>query len=366
MALRYALACYTGICALGLVVALASDESAWPSFYEQGEATAPTQSILDELREYESSWWRKQSEEGFGQSYSFVMRWGCSQRCGCLEANRFVRVVDGRVQSVETSQLNDASQLARCGGDGDGGAEVAQYKSIDELYALVIEWVESGIDEQDFLIIALRLHADYFFPMSVKLSEDSVYIAFDIICFAPGMAEEEEEEEVCQLDTGTHKEEDMASTFWISGNAQRWLGWSMVLLIVMACSLGYCINWLKKKKSKKIDAWREREEQEREERLAQEKARQHSQHSQHSQHRHKQQGKRYKSRSKDRAKDRHRHKDSRRQPPLDMDMDIDMDMDMDMDMDIAHDREHSEESADGVLEEHEEEQQRLNGGRHQH
>ena len=243
-----------------LLVALASEESShsWPSFYDQGEATAPTQSILEELREYESSWRVKQSEEGFGRNYSFTMSWGCSPcPSRCLEANRFVRVFDGEVQSVETSQLNDASQLAGCGSEE---AVQEQYKSIDELYALVLEWVASGVAQPDgdFLIIALRLHPTYFFPMQVKLSQSSAFIAWDIVCFAPALAVSEEE--ACEMASSAQAQ---TASFWIDEDTQRWLGWSMVLLILMACSLGYCINWLKKKKAHKIDAWREREERER-------------------------------------------------------------------------------------------------------
>merc|ERR1719273_955517 len=109
----------------------------------------------------------------------------------------------------------------------------------------------------------------YFFPMDVKLSDHSNFIGWNINCFAPGIYDDEEH--VC-----SHLHSQQEETFWITEQMQKWIGWSMMALIFMACSLGYCINFLKKKKAAKIAAWKkaeERKEQQREERRSRKRSR---------------------------------------------------------------------------------------------
>merc|ERR1712228_957614 len=231
----------------------------WPRFYQSGESTHPTTQILNNLTFYHAKWKSLQSED-FGQTYAFTMSWDCGSQCTeCLKANKFIQVEDNSIISLQTSALNDNSKLLACDSANDT-MQISEYKSIDDLYQMVINWVQSGLassDISDYTIHELLLHKTYFFPIAVKLS-DREYIAWNIVCFEPDLANSEDD--VCDF-TVDNAEDAKQQKFWINEKMQAWLGWSCIFLILVACSLEYCINWLKKKKAAKIEAWRQREEE---------------------------------------------------------------------------------------------------------
>eukprot|EP00483_Globobulimina_turgida_P001728 UN01730 len=217
-----------------------NDDSPWPHFYHLGESTHPTQSILMNLTYYQAEWHRLQSSEGFGETYSLTMAWDCapSQCNRCFQANKFINVDDDVITTLTTSILNDDSKIMACQNSNTSN-DKSQYKTIDELYRNVIDFVASGLGQADYLIIELMLHRYYFFPMAVKLSQGNTYYAWDIPCFEP--LHKENEEDVCQYTSSTNTSDQW--TFWISEEMQSFIGWSMIFLILVACSLGYCINW---------------------------------------------------------------------------------------------------------------------------
>eukprot|EP01083_Nonionella_stella_P259039 884765_1 len=236
----------------------------WPHFYHLGESTHPTQSILNNLTYYQNEWRKLQTSEAFDQTYTFTMAWDCAPSlCNkCFQANKFINVDDDKILSLTTSELlNDNSKIIACQ-QLNNSNDISQYRTIDQLYEAVIKFVQDGLnapqsEKKDYLIIELMLHQYYYFPMNVKLEQGETYYAWDIPCFEPGHIENEND--VCDY-TYFAAETEKKWTFWITEEMQSFLGWSMIFLILIACSLGYCINWLKKKKSEKIEAWREKED----------------------------------------------------------------------------------------------------------
>lgn len=247
--------------------------SVFPHFYHLGESQVPTQKILNNLTYYRDEWEAIKAkglddEEAFGETYSFTFSWDCSP-CPdeCLSANKYIIVEENKIASLSISNLNDDAKREACAESTDA-TNIDDYKTIDELYDILISWVETALSSNSVLlkqyrIIELMLEREFLFPMAVRLSNGSDYIQWEIPCFEPHKVEDEYE--VCDYDSSTYESEKQW-TFWITKEMQSFLGWSMIFLILVACSLGYCINWLKKKKSEKIEAWREKEEKQREER----------------------------------------------------------------------------------------------------
>jgi len=243
-----------------------------PRFYHLGESQPPTEKILSNLTYYREQWEKiknegLEDEEAFGETYSFTFSWDCSP-CPdeCLSANKFIIVEDDAITSIEISNLNDDKKTSACL-QSDDATNTLDYKTIDELYDILISWISTALSSNSVLlkqyrIIELMLEREFLFPMAVRLSNGSDYIQWEIPCFEPHKLEDEYE--VCDYDSSTYESEKQW-TFWITKEMQSFLGWSMIFLILVACSLGYCINWLKKKKSEKIEAWREKEEKQREE-----------------------------------------------------------------------------------------------------
>eukprot|EP00485_Elphidium_margaritaceum_P013091 CAMPEP_0202694512 /NCGR_PEP_ID=MMETSP1385-20130828/8356_1 /ASSEMBLY_ACC=CAM_ASM_000861 /TAXON_ID=933848 /ORGANISM="Elphidium margaritaceum" /LENGTH=300 /DNA_ID=CAMNT_0049350375 /DNA_START=149 /DNA_END=1051 /DNA_ORIENTATION=+ len=221
----------------------------------------PTESICGNLSLYREEWDALKQSQGFDDAHSFTFSWNCAP-CpprGCLDSNKYIVVQNNAIESVAISKLNDDGKRQQCNNDLTAATNASNYQTIDKLYQITIDWCNAGINDPEYKIIALVLNREYFYPMTVKLLHSQSYIAYDISCFAPHA--HEDEDTVCDLD-----DSDQQWSFWISKEMQEFLGWSMIFLILTACSLGYCINWLKKKKSEKIEKWREKEEKQKEER----------------------------------------------------------------------------------------------------
>eukprot|EP01083_Nonionella_stella_P024023 66463_1 len=275
----------------------------WPRFYKMGESTHPTQSILNNLTYYRARWNLLQHT-----TYAYTMAWDCIPCAPCLRANKFINVVDDSITSLATSKYNDKASIAACSA-ANNNYTVDDYKTIDELYDLVIDWVTTGVqspnsERKKYLIIELMLHQEYMFPMAVKLSMDTTYIGWDIDCFEPG--EVEDEDDVCEF-TATNKKKKW--TFWITRQMQSFLGWSMIFLILVACSLGYCINCLKKKKAEKIEAWRAKEEKQVNQRREEQMEREREQSSSSGKKKGKKRRKGSKSKHRSKKGKKHRHSD---------------------------------------------------------
>ena len=176
----------------------------WPRFYQSGESTRPTTSILNNLTYYHERWQTLQSYD-FGQTYTFTMAWDCGGQCTeCLRANKFIQVEENEIISLEISALNDDSKLMACDNVNET-TQISEYKSIDELYEMVINWVQSALSSSDisvYTIHELLLHKEYYFPIAVKLS-DREYIAWNIVCFQPGLVSLEDD--VCDFTSNGEK-----------------------------------------------------------------------------------------------------------------------------------------------------------------
>lgn len=192
-----------------LINSIGTFTSSWPRFYHSGESTHPTQSILNNLTHYQQRWQSIQEQDDFDQTYTFTMSWDCAQCHDCLLANKFIHIDHDVIDSLETSALNDNSKIAACS-DVNRTQEIGAYKTIDDLYQMLIDWVSDGLDNGEYLIIELMLHRDYYFPIAVKLSQLDGYMAWNIICFEPGYIDSEDE--VCQFTTGSNENEQKVSS----------------------------------------------------------------------------------------------------------------------------------------------------------
>lgn len=191
-----------------------SNLSSWPSFYT-GQSSHPTQSILSSLLEYQDKWHHIQMSEDFDRTYTFTMAWEYStiSTDPCYQANQFIHVDDDEVVSVTTSVENDPVAIASCEGV-NRTRQLLEYKTIDELFEMVIHWVESALDgdTSEYLIITLMMDRHFYFPTRVKLSEHSNFIAWKIECFAPGHIEHEQD--VCEIPT-TQQQEVFGVWVWM-------------------------------------------------------------------------------------------------------------------------------------------------------
>lgn len=190
-----------------------SSINSWPRFYHLGESQIPTQRILSNLSSYRSEWEKIKEEEGFGSTYSFTFSWDCAPCPNqCLEANKFIIVENDKITSLQVSNLNDDVKKTACDSDKDA-TNTADYSTIDQLYELTISWVETALKSQNieqYRIIELMLEKDYLFPMDVRLSNGSDYIAWEIPCFEPNKFIDEEE--VCDYDSSTYESEKKVNT----------------------------------------------------------------------------------------------------------------------------------------------------------
>ena len=187
---------------------LISNINSWPQFYHLGESQPPTHKILNNLTKYREEWEKIKEEEGFGDTYSFTFSWDCAPcPSECLQANKFIIVEDNKITSLQVSNLNDDGKKAACNIDQDA-TNIDNYYTIDQLYDLTINWVMTALSSskhlEQYRIIELMLEKDYLFPMDVRLSNGSDYIAWEIPCFEP--YKKVDEDQVCDYDSSTFDE----------------------------------------------------------------------------------------------------------------------------------------------------------------
>ena len=178
----------------------------WPRFYSTGESTPPTQSILRNLTYYQSKWEQAKIDYNFGETYSMTYAWDCTLCDTCFKANKYIIVEDDIITSLTTSTLNDITKIEACESSNTTN-QIQQYKTLDELYTILIKWVEAGIDKSDYLIMELMIDPFYYYPSDVKLSANKSYIAWDIVCFEPNV--NNDETEVCDYDPSDDENEQV-------------------------------------------------------------------------------------------------------------------------------------------------------------
>ena len=226
-------------------------------------ATHPTQETLDDLLYYKQAWQQIKIDKKFYNTYTFTFSWDTLDIDDdpCYSVNKYIYVEDNIIQQEELkiSTVNMlTSRFKSCNEGNSSSLDITDYETIDELYNKTINWFKQGLNSGDiesYRVVELLINNDYLFPESVKLLDgDNNWIAWDIICFRPFYIENEND--LCDLEVNSGEVKELH----ISHEMQSFLGGGIIFLILVGCSLGYCINWIKKKKTAKIDAWRKKEE----------------------------------------------------------------------------------------------------------
>ena len=175
-----------------LINSIEGDTNSWPRFYYTGETTAPTDSILSNLSYYQGEWEDIKKEEGFGETYSFVFAWDCTQSScpdRCYTANKFLIVENDTIESIVVADENDQASKTSCE-SSLSPTNISDYRTIDQLYDMIISWVDQCLnpidsDSEPCMIIELILHRTFLFPMAVKLDQGPSFIQWEIPCFQP-------------------------------------------------------------------------------------------------------------------------------------------------------------------------------------
>ena len=184
--------------------------------YVIGEATYPTQDILDHLLFYQKAWNELKIEKKFHETYTFTFAWDDlnDDNDECHSANKYIYVENNKIQNDEfkTSFLNSDQSIADCiqaQNEGKPSMISSNYLTIDELYNKTIEWFENGLNSKDlesFRVVELMLNDEYLFPENVKLLDDEDWTAWDIPCFKPFY--QENEDQLCDFDSSILGEQE--------------------------------------------------------------------------------------------------------------------------------------------------------------